>query len=89
MTTSQLTEIEKNFPRIVAAITLLWGNPEMDAYFNRIAVDDRGDREGFPPDVMSDILFLASLHADAYSFDSTEARYANGGKRLNTGMGFR
>ena len=89
MTTSEPTEIEKDFPRIVTAITLLWGNPEMDTYFNRITVDERGDREGFPPEVMSDIMFLAGLHVLAYPFDSTDARYAESGKRLNTSLGFR
>jgi hypothetical protein len=89
MSTSQMTALEEKFPRITSAITLLWGNPEMDTYFSRITVDDRGDREGFPPEVMSDILFLATLHSDAYPFGQKQAEYANRGMRIGTPLAFR
>jgi len=83
------TRLEHQFPRIAEAIVLLWGHPEMDAYFNKIAVDERGDREGFPPEVMSDLLMLATLHAHAYPFANSRVQYANGGMRFHRGIGFR
>jgi uncharacterized protein len=61
-----LSTLEARFPRVASAIQLLWGYPEMDTYFAKLVVDDRGDREGFPPDVMSDIMLLASMHQSLY-----------------------
>jgi hypothetical protein len=89
MTDNEATLLEIKFPRIASAITLLWGNPEMDVYFNRMVIDNRGDREGFPPEVMSDILFLISLHNYAFPFGAKNEQYANGGMRLSSGIGFR
>jgi len=83
------TQLEEQFPRIADAIVLLWGNPEMDTYFNKITLDERGDREGFPSEVMSDLLMLATLHAHAYPFASSHMQYANGGMRFDRGIGFR
>jgi len=79
LSASTSSQIEARFPRIASAITLLWGNPEMDAYFTRIMVDERGDREGFPPEVMAEILFLANLHTNAYPFEKIKHDYANRG----------
>lgn len=62
------TVLEARFPHVASAIQLLWGNPEMDTYFSKLVVDDRGNREGFPPEVMSDLKFLAALHQAAYRF---------------------
>jgi hypothetical protein len=72
------TELEANFARIVTQITLMWGYPEMDTYFNKLWIDDRGDRAGFPKAVMEDLMFLASLHQAAYPPQPT-APYANRG----------
>ncbi len=89
MNMNEMTALEEKFPRVTSAITLLWGNPEMETYFKRITVDDRGDREGFPPDVMSDILFLATLHGDAYPFGQQQSQYANRGMRIDQKSAFR
>lgn len=73
---TQPSTIETRFPRISSAIQLLWGHPEMDIYFQKLVVDERGDREGFPPDVMSDILFLATLHKSSFRFEAPQPKYA-------------
>ncbi len=70
-----ITLLESRFPRVANAILLLWGNPEMDTYFAKLVVDDRGDREGFPPEVMSDLMFLATLHQTAYRFGAKAIRH--------------
>jgi hypothetical protein len=70
------TQLEEKFPRIVESIVLMWGHEELDTFFAKLAVDDRGDRQGFPPEVMSDIMFLATLHTVAYPFQQVE-KYAN------------
>lgn len=72
------TELEEKFARIATQITLMWGYPEMDTYFNKLWIDDRGDRAGFPKAVMEDLMFLASLHQAAYPSQPTTP-YANRG----------
>jgi hypothetical protein len=72
------TELEEKFARIVTQITLMWGYPEMDTYFNKLWIDDRGDRAGFPKAVMEDLMFLASLHQIAHPQQPSNA-YANRG----------
>ena len=53
-----LSEIEKQFPRIARSITLLWGYPEFLQYVDKLCLDDRGDRQGFPREVVEELLFL-------------------------------
>ena len=71
--------IEAQFPRIAQSIMLMWGHPELDRFFAKLTVDDRGDRQGFPPEVMSELMFLARLHGIAYPFEAAKPRYANRG----------
>jgi hypothetical protein len=60
-----LSEIEKQFPRIARSITLLWGYPEFLQYVDKLCLDDRGDRQGFPREVVEELLFLHSLHVSS------------------------
>ena len=54
----------QNFSRIVDKIIILWGEPELEAYFNELLMDSRGGtRQGFPPDVASEIFRLSMYHA--------------------------
>lgn len=55
-------ELEKRFPRILDKIAELWGKPELEAYFDDLLLDRRGNRQGFPPEVSSEIFFLNTLH---------------------------
>ena len=55
--------LERNYPRIFASLMLLWGTPEIDPYFVKLMVNERTDREGFPPDVASEIVYLSLVHA--------------------------
>jgi len=74
--------IERRFPRIAATIRELWGKRALDEYFNKLVVDERGDRVGFPPDVLDAILEIARLHAERFELNDPlgpwedEARHA-------------
>ncbi|CAN5469652.1 hypothetical protein BH11PSE11_BH11PSE11_04650 [soil metagenome] len=57
-----ITTLEKDYPRVIQAITAMWGFPELNLYFDKLTIDERGDREGFPPDVWDDIYTLQNLH---------------------------
>lgn len=56
------TALETRFPRILHAIQALWGYPEMNLYFHKLTIDDRGNREGFPPDAWDEISLLMHVH---------------------------
>ena len=44
------------YPRIANLLVIAWGNPTAcRAYFDNLLVDRRGNRKGFPPDVLRDL----------------------------------
>ncbi len=56
------TALEKDFPRVLDAIQAMWGYRELNAYFRKLTIDERGDRAGFPTEVWDDIYMLLYLH---------------------------
>lgn len=54
--------IERRFPHILARITDLWGTSALDTYLDSLMLDDRGGRQGFPPEVATEIFHLISVH---------------------------
>lgn len=62
-----MSELEKNFPRIVEKITMLWGHDGVAAFLSHLLIDDRGDRHGFTGETMAEIMFLNNLHEDMES----------------------
>lgn len=54
--------LETQFPRILDAIQALWGYPELNTYFNKLIIDDRGDRTGFPAEAWDEIFLLMHIH---------------------------
>jgi len=53
--------LEAFHPDIVQAITLLWGYPEMNQYFEKLWLDD-GTRSPITPEAMSELMLLAGVH---------------------------
>lgn len=52
----------ERLPHVVKMVCLLWGQPECDAYINRLIMDSRdGSRAGLPWGAALDLLFLAEL----------------------------
>ncbi len=61
--TESMAVVEVAMPRIHKLITLMWGHPkDFDPWIDKIWLDDRGDREGFPPLVMSALHKLHDIH---------------------------
>jgi len=54
--------LETQYARIFNRIMDLWGTLELEDYMGELMVDKRGGRQGFPPDVMNDILTLARIN---------------------------
>ncbi|MGH8727207.1 MAG: hypothetical protein ACREV9_03395 [Burkholderiales bacterium] len=57
-----ISALEKYFPRIAQSITLVWGFPEFLKYIEKISVDERGGRRGFPMEVMEELMLLHAVH---------------------------
>jgi ankyrin repeat protein len=54
--------LEDKYVRVFNNIMSTWGTPDCDKIFEDLFFDNRGGRQGFPPDVMHDILFMSRLH---------------------------
>lgn len=54
--------LEQEFPRILHKLMLLWAKPQFDAYIHELLVSSRPGRQGFPPAVMSELVFISKLH---------------------------
>ncbi len=54
--------LEAKYARIFNRIMDLWGSFELEEYLSELMVDKRGGRQGFPPDVLNDILTLGRIH---------------------------
>jgi uncharacterized protein len=56
--------LDQRYPQILERIEQLWGTSQIDHYLQELLLDTRGDRQGFAPDVMSDLMFLHGLHVE-------------------------
>ncbi len=53
--------LEEKFDRILIKIEQLWDTPQIDDYFSDLIIDKRGGRQGFPKEVMEDIIRLSEF----------------------------
>jgi hypothetical protein len=53
--------IEEMHPKLLTRISAIWQSSECYEYLKRLIIDERGDREGFDPNVMSELLFLSQI----------------------------
>lgn len=56
--------LEAQYPRLLVQLIEGWGQPGFERDLNALILDDRGDRHGFPPEVMEELWFLHRLHQD-------------------------
>ncbi len=56
------TVLEAKYPRILDTIQTMWGFQELNGFFRKLTIDDRGGRQGFPPEAWEEIQTLWSLH---------------------------
>ena len=51
--------VQEQYPRIVNKMAALWRHPDnFIEYMNTLVVDDRGDREGFPLNVVMELVTI-------------------------------
>lgn len=65
------------YPRIYERIEATWGSTELDLYFNRLIIDDRGNREGFPKEVLNALLILAKANRKEFAEIKEEKIYGS------------
>jgi len=56
-----LAAIEQRFSRIAQELATRWKHDDIDTYLNALLLDDRGNRQGFPADVLEELMFLSNL----------------------------
>ena len=69
--------LDKDYPRVYQAIQAMWGFKELNEYFRKRTLDERGNREGFPPEVWEEIYLLMRIHeiiVPEYMFQNTNFR---------------
>ena len=54
--------IEQNFPRIAQKLVLMWPSEACAIYLTDLIVNKRETRQGFPPEVLEDLLMLHSMN---------------------------
>ncbi|MDP2152237.1 MAG: ankyrin repeat domain-containing protein [Methylotenera sp.] len=62
--------LEKRFERILIKIEQLWHTPQIHDYFSSLIIDSRGGRQGFPKEVIDDILRLRQARQSQYIRES-------------------
>jgi len=55
------SHLEECYPHLLERIVATWRSPESQAYLRKLIVDERGSRQGFPFDVMSELLMLSAV----------------------------
>lgn len=84
----ELSAIETRFLRIANELCRLWDSPEADHYIDSLLLDDRGDRMGFPIEVLDELMFLAGVrwhrsHLCGTMIDTTSAEpFSSAGNRV-------
>lgn len=71
--------LEMKYPNILIAIQSMWGYKELNTYFTKLTMDDRGGREGFPAEVWEEIHLLLKLHQEIVPeplFITNQSRHA-------------
>ena len=54
------------FPRIHQNLVTLWGTGPGEDYLDGLIMDDRGNRQGFPPEVLRALLVLQRIHFQTF-----------------------
>lgn len=74
------SDLELQYPRLMVRMIEGWSRPDLAAEINHLIVDDRGGRQGFPPEVMEELWFLyqmhQAMHAQAESRPTASASHA-------------
>ena len=81
---AQPLALMRRFPRIANQLAAVWSEtPSLRSYLDGLLVDDRGHRQGFPQDVLIELLSLRLYHA---SLHPQEPSVWGGGRRRSCAL---
>ena len=66
--------LEAAFPNLVEKIATLWNDPAMESCFTDLMLDQRGNRQGFSPEILLEIFALRNYF---HSLQPAPARTSN------------
>jgi hypothetical protein len=55
------SSLERHFFRIARELVARWKQGDVDVYLNSLLLDDRGNRQGFPAEVLEELMFLSNI----------------------------
>lgn len=53
--------IEARYPHIARELSALWQTGQIELYLDSLLIDTRGGRQGFPADVLDELMFLSGM----------------------------
>ena len=69
--------LEKKYPRVFSQVMAFWDSPEIDLLFAELMVTRRSNRQGFPPDVASDLIYLSMVNSRMRSDNKIDDPWAH------------
>jgi hypothetical protein len=59
-----LSTLEQRYPRVTLELVERWGKPSLESFLDNLILDSRGDRQGFAPEAMEELLLLYNVHRE-------------------------
>lgn len=59
-----LSILEQRYPRVTLELVERWGKPSLESFLDNLILDSRGDRQGFAPEAMEELLLLYNVHRE-------------------------
>jgi hypothetical protein len=59
-----LSTLEQKYPRVTLELVERWGKPSLESFLDNLILDSRGDRQGFAPEAMEELLLLYNVHRE-------------------------
>lgn len=56
-----VSDLEEQYAHLAEKMVGIWGTPECVSFLRKLIVDERGGRQGFPFEVMSELLILSAV----------------------------
>lgn len=83
-----LSSLEQRYPRVTLELVERWGKPSLEGFLDNLILDSRGNRQGFAPEAMEELLLLYSVHreyrpANEFWYLSAEAQSRGAGAKTD------
>lgn len=59
-----LSILEQRYPRVTLELVERWGKPSLEGFLDNLILDSRGNRQGFAPEAMEELLLLYNVHRE-------------------------